>query len=111
MRSEERIQGSHTLSRYGDRAQRELCLDLTLGITRGALQAPGGLHRFEPVCWTESLPSGAMLLTRQGISLSLLPLRPEPERAGHFCRPPHVAMGYGLYLHPRSIAGCPACSL
>ncbi len=22
-------------------------------------------------------------------------------RADHFCRPPHVAMGYGLYLHPR----------
>ena len=29
--------------------------DLTLGITRGALQAPGGLHRFEPVDQTGSL--------------------------------------------------------
>jgi hypothetical protein len=22
------------------------------------------------------------------------------RRGGHFCRPPHVAMGVGLYLHP-----------
>lgn len=42
-------------------------------------EAPRGLHRFEPVCWTESLPPGAMLLTRQGISLCLLPGRP-PKR-------------------------------
>jgi hypothetical protein len=42
-------------------------------------------------------------LTRQGISLSLL-LEDQRSccwRAGHFCRPPYVAIGYGLYLHPR----------
>ena len=44
--------------------------DLTLGITRDVLQTSGGLHRFEPVVWTGSLPPRAMSLTRQGISLS-----------------------------------------
>lgn len=33
---------------------------------------PCGLHRFEPVAWTGLLPPRAMLLTRQGISLTLL---------------------------------------
>ena len=63
--SEGSIQGSQPLSRYGDRAITILPSVLPAAL----LQAPGGLHRFEPVIWTGSLPPRAMLLTRQGISL------------------------------------------
>ncbi len=62
------IQGSHTLSRYGDRSITILPSVLPAAL----LQAPGGLHRFEPVIWTGSLPPRAMLLTRQGISLNIV---------------------------------------
>jgi hypothetical protein len=62
------IQGSHTLSRYGDRSITILPSVLPAAL----LQAPGGLHRFEPVVWTGSLPPRAMLLTRQGISLNVV---------------------------------------
>src|SRR5690349_14253731 len=39
-------------------------------------------------------------LTRQGTSLSYCYSRPGGRGAGHFCRPLHVAMQLGLYLHP-----------
>ncbi len=42
---------------------------LTLGITRDKPALSVGLHRFEPVIETESLPLRAVLSTRQGISL------------------------------------------
>src|SRR5215475_12484715 len=48
--------------------------DLTLGITRNPPAGLVGLHRFEPVDGTGSLQSRAMLLTRQGISLSSVTL-------------------------------------
>jgi hypothetical protein len=66
------------------------------------LHASCGLHRFEPVEWTGSLPPRAMSLTRQGISLTLLLHGIATIGAGHFCRLLHIAMQVGLYLHQRS---------
>ena len=65
------IQGSHTLSRYGETRRRAwLASNLTLGIALDALaQASLGFHRFEPVIGIVSPLPWAMLLTRQGISL------------------------------------------
>src|SRR5580765_4388149 len=79
MELESPIQGSHPLSRYGDRA-------LPRSYPRYCprrLHAPVGFHRFEPVDGSGSLPPRAMLLTRQGISLSF---------------PPPVSWRAGLYL-------------
>jgi hypothetical protein len=45
------------------------CDDLTLGITRGRLCVPVGLHRFEPVEWNGITSAPGNSITRQGISL------------------------------------------
>src|SRR5262245_59089505 len=94
MRPFSHIQGSQTLSRYGDR----ITTTLPSVLPAAPLQAPRGLHRFEPVDWTGSLPPGAVSSTRQGISLDLVAPRYVAAGAGHFCRPLHVAMQSGLYL-------------
>ena len=66
-RTRDLLQGSHALSRYGDRVLANH--DLTLGITLSKPAFLLGLHRFEPVNGTRSLVPWAMLLTRQGTSL------------------------------------------
>ena len=107
MRSCERIQGSHPLSRYGDRAscarsypryypwrpcrRQEGFTDLSRSYRR---------NRFH---------LGQFYLPDKEFRSTLLPLRVSAKRAGHFCRPPRVATRDGLYLHPER--GCPACSL
>ena len=71
------------------------------------LQAPGGLHRFEPVIWTGSLPPRAMLLTRQGISLNfvahLLSTRWGPDISADLCMSPCSSdFLFDLLRHRRS---------
>jgi hypothetical protein len=104
------IQGSHTLSRYGETRKRHRATSsLTLGIARDALaQTSLGFHRFEPVIGTVSPLPWAMLLTRQGISLIHV-----IDSLGIFVRinggaflkafTLHVAMQIGLYLHRSTI--------
>jgi|SRR5713101_471025 len=94
MESCDSIQGSQPLSRYGDR--RATILPSVLPVI--SLQRSWGLHRFEPVNWTGLLPPRAMLLTRQGISLTMLLHCVATMGAGHFCQLLHVAMQVGLYL-------------
>jgi hypothetical protein len=96
--------GLNPLSRYGDRDDLSAASILPSVLPAAHLHAPGGLHRFEPVCCAESLPRGAICLPDKEFRSNLLPLHHPliglAERADHFCRPPHVAMRYGLYLHP-----------
>lgn len=72
----------------------------SLGITR----APPAVARegFTDMSWfvrSKSPCSGAMLLTRLGISLEVL-LSPRAKRVSLAASPLHVAMQSGLYLHP-----------
>ncbi len=74
--------------------------DLTLGIARGALQTPGGFHRFEPVTGRDHSRPGQFHLPDKEFRLILLLHGAEEPcvGAGHFCRPLHVAMQSGLSL-------------
>jgi hypothetical protein len=60
----------------------------------------GGLRRYERDRRAESPPHGAVVSTRQGISLLTLLRSTEllDRRADHFCRPPYVAAGLGPSL-------------
>src|SRR5439155_7278297 len=89
--------GISPLSRYGD------CLATILPSVLPAAPCKMlvGLHRFEPVARPRSLLARAMLLTRQGTSLSSV--TPGFRRgAGRFRQPLHVAMQLGLYLQPQT---------
>src|SRR5262249_49430392 len=91
MESSDSIQGSQPLSRYGDRRVD----DLTLGITRGTpARHRVGSTELSRFFWTGLLPPRAMLLTRQGISLTLLPVFPHkvkwgPDISAGLCMSPY----------------------